>query len=75
MTNAQPYGRLQFREVLGRRMAYIDEGQGNAIVFQHGNEERQAGAGGHPGAARVDLVTGEPRRTPGGCSCGLTSGV
>lgn len=37
MTNATPYGQLKYTEVLGRRMAYIDEGVGDAIVFQHGN--------------------------------------
>jgi haloalkane dehalogenase len=35
--SAQPYGQLQFRQVQGRRMAYVDEGDGDAIVFQHGN--------------------------------------
>jgi haloalkane dehalogenase len=35
--NAQSYGQLQFQQVLGRRMAYVDEGDGDAIVFQHGN--------------------------------------
>jgi haloalkane dehalogenase len=34
---AKPYGRLQFKRINGKRMAYIDEGQGDAIVFQHGN--------------------------------------
>jgi haloalkane dehalogenase len=34
---AKPYGRLQYREVNGRRMAYVDEGQGEAIGFAHGN--------------------------------------
>ncbi len=37
MTGAKPYGRLRHREVNGKRMAYIDEGDGDAIVFQHGN--------------------------------------
>jgi haloalkane dehalogenase len=37
MTRAEPYGRLQFATVNGKRMAYIDEGQGDTIVFQHGN--------------------------------------
>ncbi|WP_328355185.1 haloalkane dehalogenase [Mycobacterium sp. NBC_00419] len=37
MTNATPYGHLKYAEVLGKRMAYIDEGAGDAIVFQHGN--------------------------------------
>jgi hypothetical protein len=32
-----PYARKKFATVLGRRMAYIDEGAGDAIVFQHGN--------------------------------------
>lgn len=39
--SAQPYGEKQFATVNGRRMAYIDsgpdDGNGNAIVFQHGN--------------------------------------
>jgi haloalkane dehalogenase len=37
MAEAKPYGHLQHREVNGMRMAYIDEGGGDAIVFQHGN--------------------------------------
>ncbi len=32
-----PFAAKKFAEVLGRRMAYIDEGAGDAIVFQHGN--------------------------------------
>ena len=36
MIGTQPYAKLKYREVNGRRMAYIDEGQGGAIVFQHG---------------------------------------
>jgi len=36
MIGTKPYGRLKFREVRGKRMAYIDEGEGDAIVFQHG---------------------------------------
>jgi haloalkane dehalogenase len=35
--SAQPFGRKKFAGVLGRRMAYIEEGAGDAIVFQHGN--------------------------------------
>ena len=31
------YATKKFATVKGRRMAYIDEGQGDAIVFQHGN--------------------------------------
>ena len=34
---AQPFAAKKFVEVLGRRMAVIDEGEGDAIVFQHGN--------------------------------------
>jgi haloalkane dehalogenase len=37
MNAAKPYGQLQYREVNGKRMAYVDEGQGDAIVFAHGN--------------------------------------
>lgn len=37
MPGSKPYGRLQYKEINGKRMAYIDEGQGDAIVFQHGN--------------------------------------
>ena len=37
MFGAKPYGQLQYREVNGKRMAYVDEGQGDAIVFAHGN--------------------------------------
>jgi haloalkane dehalogenase len=37
MPGAKPYGHLQYKQVNGKRMAYIDEGQGDAIVFQHGN--------------------------------------
>jgi len=36
MIGSKPYGELKYREVKGRRMAYIDEGGGDAIVFQHG---------------------------------------
>ena len=35
--SAKPYAVKKFAEVKGRRMAYIDEGSGPAIVFQHGN--------------------------------------
>lgn len=40
MTNAKPYGHLQYKEIHGARMAYVDEGtspDGTTIVFQHGN--------------------------------------
>ncbi|MCW2652367.1 MAG: haloalkane dehalogenase [Mycobacterium sp.] len=37
MVGAKPYGHLQYREVNGKRMAYVDEGNGDAIVFAHGN--------------------------------------
>lgn len=37
MTGVKPYAHLRFRDIHGRRMAYIDEGDGDAIVFAHGN--------------------------------------
>jgi haloalkane dehalogenase len=37
MFGATPFGHLQYREIAGSKMAYIDEGDGDAIVFQHGN--------------------------------------
>ena len=36
MIETNPYAKLKYREVKGRSMAYIDEGAGDAIVFQHG---------------------------------------
>ncbi len=36
MIGSKPYANLKHREVNGSRMAYIDEGVGDAIVFQHG---------------------------------------
>jgi len=36
MIASKEYASVKFREVNGRRMAYIDEGEGDAIVFQHG---------------------------------------
>ena len=35
--SARPYADKKFAEVNGLRMAYVDEGAGPAIVFQHGN--------------------------------------
>src|SRR5260370_40238135 len=32
-----PFAEKKFTEVMGHRMAYIDEGEGAPIVFQHGN--------------------------------------
>ena len=37
MVGAKPYAQLHYREVSGNRMAYVDEGDGDAIVFAHGN--------------------------------------
>jgi haloalkane dehalogenase len=37
VTGAEPYGQLQYRDINGTQMACVDEGQGDAIVFQHGN--------------------------------------
>jgi haloalkane dehalogenase len=36
MIGSKPYASLKYREVNGSRTAYIDEGEGDAIVFQHG---------------------------------------
>ena len=36
MIASKPYAQLKYCEVNGSRMAYIDEGEGDAIVFQHG---------------------------------------
>ena len=36
MAGGKPYAKLNYREVNGSRLAYIDEGNGEAIVFQHG---------------------------------------
>ncbi len=35
--SALPFGPKRYLQIKGRRMAYIDEGEGDAIVFQHGN--------------------------------------
>jgi haloalkane dehalogenase len=35
--STRPYAAKRFADVHGRRMAYVDEGEGRAIVFQHGN--------------------------------------
>jgi haloalkane dehalogenase len=37
MMNTRPYAEKKFAEVDGVRMAYLDEGEGDPIVFQHGN--------------------------------------
>ena len=36
MIGSKPYSKLKIREVNGARMAYVDGGDGDAIVFQHG---------------------------------------
>ena len=36
MIGTKPYAQLKYCEIKGTRMAYIDEGAGDAIVFQHG---------------------------------------
>jgi haloalkane dehalogenase len=35
--SAQPFGHKNFATVKGKRMAYVEAGSGEAIVFQHGN--------------------------------------
>ncbi|GAC1398137.1 MAG: haloalkane dehalogenase [Mycobacterium sp.] len=37
MSGAKRYGQLRYTQVKGKQMAYVDEGLGDAIVFQHGN--------------------------------------
>ncbi|GAC1636226.1 MAG: haloalkane dehalogenase [Mycobacterium sp.] len=37
MSGAKRYGQLRYIPVKGKQMAYVDEGLGDAIVFQHGN--------------------------------------
>ena len=37
IANTKPFAAKKFLEIEGKRMAYIDEGVGDAIVFQHGN--------------------------------------
>ena len=36
-SDAKPFAEKRFIEIKGRRMAYLDEGSGDPIVFQHGN--------------------------------------
>jgi hypothetical protein len=50
---SRPFAEKKFTEVKGHRMAYIDEGEGAPIVFQHGNP-----TGPLPQAVR------QPRRGP-----------
>ena len=35
--SAKPFGEKRYAAINGERMAYVDEGEGDAIVFQHGN--------------------------------------
>ena len=37
MIGTTPFAPLKHRVIAGKTMAYIDEGEGDAIVFQHGN--------------------------------------
>ena len=37
MINPSPFAALKHRTIAGNTMAYIDEGEGDAIVLQHGN--------------------------------------
>src|SRR3981081_3734274 len=37
MPGAKPYWELEYKDLKVKRMAYVDEGHGDAIVFQHGN--------------------------------------
>ncbi len=40
--SAQPFAAKKFLEIKGRRMVYIDEGEGAPIVFAHGNPTSSA---------------------------------
>ena len=33
----EPYGTQKFAMLRGKRMAYVEAGSGDAIIFQHGN--------------------------------------
>ena len=35
--SAEPYREKTFATVRGKRMAYVEDGSGDAIIFQHGN--------------------------------------
>ncbi|MGW4772489.1 haloalkane dehalogenase [Nocardia sp. NPDC004278] len=35
--STEPFASKKFSDIRGQRVAYIDEGEGDAIVFQHGN--------------------------------------
>jgi haloalkane dehalogenase len=37
MFGVSAYGQLQYRDVNGKRMANVDEGDGDAVVLAHGN--------------------------------------
>jgi len=37
MAGADPDGQLSYRDVRGSRMVCVDEGEGDAIIFAHGN--------------------------------------
>jgi len=40
---SRPFAEKKFTEVNGHRMAYLDEGEGAPIVFQHGRDRRCRG--------------------------------
>jgi haloalkane dehalogenase len=63
MIGTKPCAKLKYLEVKGRQMAYIDEGEGDAIVFQHGQPgvvvrlaQRHASPGTKVPADRHDLI-------------------
>ena len=62
--DAEPFAEKKFLTVNGRRMAYIDEGKGDAIVFLHGNPTSSylwRNVMPHAGAARP-LIAPRPDR-------------
>ena len=50
--NAAPFAAKHFLDIAGQRMAFIDEGEGDAIVFQHGNPQMLSLSRMHPWLAQ-----------------------
>jgi hypothetical protein len=42
--DAAPFAPKKFTDIMGRRMAYIDEGEGDPVLFQHGNPTSSPGS-------------------------------
>src|SRR5437773_11378987 len=73
--SAQPFAAKRFLEINGRRMAYIDEGEGAPIAFVHGNPTSSylwrnvmpacCGLGGLVGCALIAMCDSENLRGSG----------